>query len=157
MTSEGKQDVLIREYESKDRAKCLEIFESNRPDYFAEHEYQEFADWLDKPDCLTYSVVELIGEVVACGGLYLADDGQHVGMAWGMVHRDSHRNGLGRRLTEFRLEQMNEVYPRMEQRLATSQLTFGFYEKLGFKTVKVTENGFGSGIDRYDMVRKQTF
>lgn len=155
MTSEGNPKLIIREYGPTDRGKCLEIFESNRPEYFAAHEHQEFADWLDKPDRLTYSVVELNGELVACGGLYLADDDQHVGMAWGMVHRNSHRNGLGRRLTEFRLEQMNEMYPHMEKRLATSQLTFGFYEKLGFKTLKVTENGFGPGIDRYDMARKQ--
>ena len=48
---------------------------------------------------------------------------------------------------------MIEYYPGLEQRLATSQLTYGFYEKLGFQTTKVTENGFGPGIDRYDMVR----
>ncbi len=156
MTSEDNHDLLIREFKPTDRAKCLEIFESNQPEYFTEHEYTEFADWLDNPDCPTYSVVELNGKIVACGGLYVADDGQHVGMAWGMVHRDSQRNGIGRQLTEFRLEQMHELYPNLEQRLATSQLTFGFYEKLGFKTLKVTENGFGPGLDRYDMLRNQT-
>ena len=157
MNSEYNQILQFREYEPKDRAKCLEIFDSNRPDYFAEHERQEFANFLDRIDCLTYSVVELNGDIVACGGIYLADDSQHVGMAWGMVHRESHRNGIGRRLTIFRLEQMSEVDPLLEQRLATSQLTFGFYEKFGFKTVKVTENGFGPGIDRYEMVRKGSF
>jgi ribosomal protein S18 acetylase RimI-like enzyme len=147
--------LIIREYELLDRERCLQIFESNQPDYFSEQEYQEFVDWLDAPERPTYSVVELGGDIVACGGLYVSDDEDHVGMAWGMVHRDWQRNGIGRKLTEFRLKQMQELSPHLEQRLATSQLTYGFYEKLGFRTIKVTQNGFGPGIDRYDMIRKQ--
>lgn len=156
MSSEASAEAAIRDYLPRDREVCLALFESNCPKYFGQAEFQEFADWLDTPDRLTYSVIELNAQVVACGGLYLSDDQDHVGLAWGMVRRDMHGQGLGRMLAEFRLRRMSELYRNMEQRLATSQLTFRFYEKLGFEIIKVTENGFAPGIDRYDMKRNRS-
>lgn len=146
-------EISIREYVDADRDVCLSIFDSNRPKYFAEHERKEFADWLDQADRESYSIMKLDDEIVACGGIYRDAEKTHIGMAWGMVRHDLHSNGLGRRLTEFRLQQMEELYPDVPQRLATSQHTFEFYEKLGFATTKVTADGFGPGIDRYDMLR----
>lgn len=141
----------IREYTSTDFEDCLALFESNLPRYFAEHEREEFVAWLNDPKRASYSVAEVDGQVIACGGIYHDPEQHHVGMAWGMVRRDLHGNGIGRRLTEFRLNQMVELYPSLERRLATSQHTYQFYEKMGFTVQKVTEDGFGPGIDRYDM------
>ncbi|MFK7821345.1 MAG: N-acetyltransferase family protein [Planctomycetaceae bacterium] len=147
-------DLQIREYSPDDRETCLAIFDTNRPKYFAEHEREEFAGWLDKTDRPSYSVLELTNEVVACGGIYLDEVRNQTGLAWGMVRSDLHSQGIGRVLTELRVQQMQTEFPTLKQCLETSQHTFQFYEKMGFQTVEITPDGFGPGIDRYDMVRQ---
>ncbi len=142
-----------RDFTPTDREACLAIFDGNLGKYFALHERDEFARWLDKRDRQPYQVVELAGEIVACGGIYFDSDKDHVGLAWGMVRRDLHRQGIGRWLTELRLRQMTDLFPNKSQRLGTSQHTFEFYQRMGFKVTNVTPGGFGPGIDRYDMER----
>ena len=147
------QGISIREYTAKDFDACLDLFDSNCPKYFTAPERELFADWLNQEDRASYSVMEREGRIIACGGIYHDPDTSSVGLAWGMVHQDFHRQGFGRRLTELRLKQMAEQFPGLTQRLGTSQHTFQFYEKMGFEVEKVTRNGYAEGIDRYDMVR----
>ena len=142
----------VREYRHTDLDACLEIFNGNCPKYFCDHERQEFVDWLNEPNRAPYYVFRSDGEVVACAGIY-HDSGQNkAGMAWGMVRNDRHGQGIGRFMTQFRIDRMNELYPGTVQHLGTSQHTFRFYEKLGFRVVNMTPDGFGAGMDRYDMV-----
>jgi ribosomal protein S18 acetylase RimI-like enzyme len=68
-----------------------------------------------------------------------------------MVHNQYHSTGLGKRLL---LERLNRITQHLEVtfiRLDTSQYTFGFFEKLGFVTQKITLSGYWPGLDRYDM------
>lgn len=145
--------ITIREYSARDYHACLALFDSNCPKYFSAPERELFADWLNKTDRASYSVMEREGEIIACGGIYHDPETNSVGMAWGMVRQNLHRQGHGRRLTEFRLEQMAEQFPTLAQRLGTSQHTFRFYEKMGFEVEKITRNGFAEGIDQYDMIK----
>ncbi len=149
-------DLHAREYTSDDRTSCLTIFDSNYPKFFAEEERAMFSDWLDQPDRASYQVIELDGRVVACGGIYHDDGKGQTGLAWGMVHSELHGQGIGRFLTRIRVEQMTAQFPELTQHLGTSQHTFQFYEKMGFAVTKVTTDGFGPGIDRYDMSREPT-
>lgn len=152
----GKVDLArlsAHEYVSDDREACLAIFDGNLGTYFAEHERDEFSEWLDKPDRESYLVWRIGKDVVACGGIYHDPEQNCVGLAWGMVRRDLHRQGIGRQLTERRVQQMSELYPNFEQRLGTSQHTFEFYQRMGFEVTSITPDGFGKGLDRYDMVR----
>ena len=153
VNSPTKDAVSIREYSPEDRSACLALFESNRPKYFVEHELQLFSDWLDKRDRPSYSVMEKAGQIIACGGIYQDMAKKAAGLAWGMVRQDLHRQGYGRRLTLYRLDQLQDQFPNLTQRIETSQYTFEFYEKLGFVLERVTPDGFASGLDRYDMVR----
>ena len=36
--------------------------------------------------------------------------------------------------------------------LSTSQLTVGFFERLGFQTTEIVKDGYGPELDRHDMV-----
>ena len=148
------QPIPFREYRPEDLDTCLEIFESNNPKYFRDHERQGFIDWLNDPDRAPYYLFEIDGEVVACAGIYHDPDQNRAGMAWGMVRLEKHGQGIGRSMTQFRIDRMNELYPGVPQHLETIQLTFGFYEKLGFRVVKITPDGCGDGLHRYDMVRE---
>lgn len=138
----------IRPYTSADLDAVVTIFRSNIPKYFGHEEepglYNFMNDRLDD-----YYVVEVDDEVVACGGIALnADiDPQTVSLCWGMVRGDHLGTGLGKALTEFRIDLAKEKYPCLAITIGTSQHTEGFYQKYGFVTVEHTRDGYGPGID----------
>lgn len=141
----------IRNFKKSDKASCMEIFESNCPKYFADHERPLFDKWLDDCNVDEYYILEKDAEIIACGGVFLDDRFEKAGLSWGMVNSAFHRQGIGREFTLFRLEKMKEHFPEAGRMLQTSQFTFGFYEKLGFVVKKITPNGFGGGFDKYHM------
>jgi [ribosomal protein S18]-alanine N-acetyltransferase len=156
--------MKIREYHSGDRRACIDIFNSNYPLYFDASELTYLENWLNGMDKgqLVYEsnfkeylyVAELNGMVLACGGYYITKTGKKAKMAWGMVHSDSHKKGIGKLLLEFRMKKIEELYPGHSIELDTSQHTFAFFEKLGFTIISIKENGYGPGLHRYDMIKK---
>ena len=58
-----------------------------------------------------------------------------------MVRRSLHRGGLGLRLTEALLEWARSSPDVRVVALNTSQLTTGFYERVGFHVVEVVPEG----------------
>lgn len=148
--------MIIREYSTADKEACMAIFDSNMPQYFVSEERQQFEDWLDKEDRETYQVLIDRDEVVACGGIYEDTELKLVGLAWGMVRNDLHKNGYGKALTLFRIEEMEERFSHYDQHLGTSQHTAPFYEKMGFITTEIIKDGFGPGLDHFKMMRKAT-
>jgi N-acetylglutamate synthase-like GNAT family acetyltransferase len=143
--------MKLRPFNSSDKTTCLAIFESNLAQYFAENEREEFSIYLNEECFPNYWVLEDKGKILGCGGIYENFKDNSVGLAWGMIHNDHHKMGYGAFLTKFRVERMIEKYPTQIKRLATSQHTFPFYEKMGFKVTKITKKGFDEHIDRYDM------
>lgn len=143
--------MKIRNYQPKDKAHCIAIFKSNQPKYFADHELPLFDRWLDNVYAEEYFVVEQNSKIIACGGIFLDDRYNRSGLSWGMVHFDYHGEGVGRKFTQFRIDKMMERFPDVGGMVETSQHTFKFYEKMGFKVVKITPDGFGAGLDKYYM------
>jgi len=146
--------MKLRQYQISDKPTCLAIFESNLGQYFAEDEREEFSVFLDKEALSNYWMVEDNNQIVGCGGVYENFKENCVGLSWGMIYNKEHKKGYGKFLTKFRVERMIEQYPTRIKQLATSQHTFAFYEKMGFKVTKIQKNGFGDNIDRYDMILK---
>jgi ribosomal protein S18 acetylase RimI-like enzyme len=139
----------IRPYASQDRDACLRILAGNTPEFFAEAERAEFERFLDDPPG-PYAVVEKDGNVIACGGWYISDDGLTARMTWGMVDPRFHGRGHGRQLLSFRVAAAKQGGARVI-RLSTTQLVSRFFERQGFETVAVHPDGFGDGLDRLDM------
>ncbi|MCQ9641500.1 GNAT family N-acetyltransferase [Chryseobacterium sp. WG14] len=52
------------------------------------------------------------------------------GLSWGMVHADYHGQGIGKLLTQFRLDLLKNMYPDKSLRIETSQHTAEFYKKM---------------------------
>ena len=143
----------MKSYRAGNRADCLAIFDGNLPKFFAPEERAEFSAFLDLVEVggHPYLVAHQGGALVACGGLWIDAPKRQARLAWGMVAREAHGQGIGRALTRARL-QMAVSTPNIDSiGLETSQHTFGFYEKLGFRTTKITPNGFGAGLDCYAM------
>src|SRR4051812_34614007 len=136
--------MIIRKYQSGDKKKCIQIFQSNYPKFFDESELSLFINWLDHQDgrrgykSPTYSnaerdeyfVVELPERgVVGCGGFYIAKDKNEARLAWGMIHSDFHKKGYGTALYHYRKEMIRKDWPGHLIVLGTSQHTCSFYEK----------------------------
>lgn len=136
----------IRIYRPPDIDAVIAIFRSNIPKYFGTGEEPGLRDFLRDSRAEDYYVVEVNGEVVGCGGIALNDDAT-VSLCWGMVREDHLGTGLGKALTQFRINMAAEKFPGLPLVISTSQHTEGFYNKFGFVTFEHTPNGFGPGID----------
>lgn len=145
--------MTLRPYRCSDITACLSIFDSNVPTYFASQERGDFERFLHEHAVQrAFQVIEVEGQVVACGGLWHCGDG-NTSFCWGMVERGRHRQGLGRALAVARLHQA-EADPSIQRiTLSTSQYTQGFYAGLGFQVVRVVADGHGAGIDAVEMER----
>jgi ribosomal protein S18 acetylase RimI-like enzyme len=145
--------MVIHPYNAENFNACVDIFRSNLERYFAEHELEDFLDFLENEAYgHPYFVLVIDGNVIACGGYEKGKD--TVGMTWGMVKRSHHGQGWGRKLTTFRLKDIQIHHPDMPIMLDTSQHTKGFYEKQGFATHKVIKNGYAPGLDQYIMIKQ---
>ncbi|HEU4753468.1 MAG TPA: GNAT family N-acetyltransferase [Armatimonadota bacterium] len=134
----------------RDRARCLAVFDSNCPPFFSPGERSQFAAFLARVPG-RYLVVEEAREVVACGGLAPSRAPGEARMCWGMVRRDRHLRGIGRILLLARLALACRDAAFTSISLDTSQHTFRFYERFGFFTLSVAPDGYGPGMDRYEM------
>src|SRR5512132_2293228 len=139
----------IRPYSQSDRHACLEILESNTPEFFIPTDCDGYATFLDNLPG-RYFVLEQFGEIAACGG-WAMDAAGVADLTWGMVRRKFHRRGLGRELLRFRLNAIRNDGRATLVRVRTAQLVQGFFVREGFSVVDVVLNGFGTGLDKVTM------
>lgn len=142
----------LRVYRTVDREACVHIFRSNMPRFFAVSEEAEFAEFLDTEADENYFVVENRrgGELLGCGGVFVTGD--VAGFCWGMVAKQLHRRGVGTFLLVERLRRLYMRYPQIKSvQLDTSQHSKDFFARFGFQTTRVTPDGYGPDLDRYDM------
>ncbi|MCC8620122.1 GNAT family N-acetyltransferase [Xanthomonas vesicatoria] len=142
----------IRTYHPDDFSACLALFDGNVPAFFSAEERPDFVRFLTHHAAVWhYQVIERAGEVIACAGYSSSTDGTTASLCWGMVHPTLHRQGLGTMLLLARLEALR-MRPNVGRVvLDTSQHTQAFYTRFGFTVQQVTQNGYGFGLDRWDM------
>ncbi len=152
----------IRNYRPADREACIGIFHSNVPLYFDSDEITGLYHWLDAKDrrekafasnaTETYYVLEHEGKIVGCAGYYIPAAEARANMVWGMILRSEHKKGYGNKLLEYRIQKIKETAPACSITLDTSQHCYRFFEKFGFTVTKITNDAYGPGLHRYDMV-----
>ncbi len=130
---------------------CLSILESNTPKYIDPSERSMFEAYLQR-DKITYFILFEKNNPIACGGYGLNEQNTKAGLSWGLVHRSSHKKGLGTVLLKFRLKHIQSNYGDIDVKLDTSQKTYKFYEKFGFIVEKITPKAYSAELDQYDMV-----
>lgn len=139
---------MIRPYNPADEPACLGLFDSNSPAFFDPADRDGYRDFLRKGT--DYFVTEVGGEVRACGGCYVTDNGIG-GLTWGMVRADCHRHGLGSDLLRYRLEVIRRVPHAWAVVLHTTPAVAPFFERFGFRTFRVIEGAFGPGLHKCSM------
>ncbi len=143
--------MLIRPYLQADMNRCLAIFDSNTPPFFAPGERPLLERFLRQPNSVFLVVEAEGGSVVACGGYEIMPAEATGYLHWCMVVRDYHRRGIGRRILLARLNQLCDQ-PGIDTVAAdTSQYARGFLEHYGFTVQRIQEGGYGPGLHRYDL------
>lgn len=144
--------MTFRSYTPADRDACLSIFDSNCPTFVAPSERPQFEAYLTAPRGRYGVLVGEGGEILGCGGVIAERGGRDAHLVWGLIRADVHSRGLGRAMALERLRWIAET-PGVERVLMdTSQKSAGFYEKLGFRVVKITEDGYAPGLHRHELV-----
>jgi predicted GNAT family N-acyltransferase len=150
------ETLYTTEYSPADRASCLEAFKTNVPLYFTVPEIDQFETWLNKMEeeheGSHYYVVKDNNAVIACGGFAYNSEKNTATLAWGMVHKEYHRHGIGKKLLIHRLDKIQELYPEANILLDTTQYSYPFFEKYGFVITGYKVDGYAIGMHRYDMV-----
>jgi GNAT superfamily N-acetyltransferase len=130
---------------------CLAVMRSNMPEFFLPEEVGDYASFLVGVRGAYFVVEDVELAVAACGGYHVDAVSQVAGLTWGMVHRDRHGQGLGTLLLRERLRRIAQEGVAREVRLDTSQRSRPFFERFGFETRSCVLDGYGPGLDRYDM------
>ncbi|WP_462380571.1 GNAT family N-acetyltransferase [Pseudomonas sp. Marseille-QA0892] len=145
--------LTFERYNPSTRTACLGLFDANTPRFFAASERPDFERFLDHhASARHFEIGVLDGEVVSCGGFRVDAATGTAALAWGMVAPEFHGRGIGRVMTHSRLGAASRHPGVIRIILDTSQHTQGFYARLGFKPVSLTRDGYGPGLDRWDMV-----
>ncbi len=140
----------FNEYTKSEFDDCIDLFMSNVDKYFDMSELDQYKAFLNEEAVGgNYFVVKEGGVSVAAGGFV-----NHKGaiwLDWGMVHRNQHGRGVGKKLLVFRLAKIREIYSFAKIKMYTSQYTVGFYEKYDFSVIGFAENGYAKDLHRYEL------
>ena len=143
--------MKVRDFRDDDVGGCLAVFDSNVPRFFTPPERPGFLAFLAELPGPYLVVEDDAARIVACGGHALVPESGRADLCWGMVRGELHGTGLGRLLMEARLARALADSRVRVVALNTSQLTTGFYERFGFVTTEVIENGYAPGLHRCEM------
>jgi predicted GNAT family N-acyltransferase len=146
-----KPEFSFRPYTSDDEAACLQLFDSNTPKFFGAGERTGFESFLQRQPC-PFFVVESEELVIACGGYCREENSANIiGLAWGMVRNDLHRQGVGTFLLHERLKAIFRENPTAKVIIDTSQYSQSFFARFGFKATQLTPDYYAPGLHRVDM------
>lgn len=141
---------MIRVYSTDDLNGVLELVRLNTPKYFHPSEIDDFKTYLET-EVEDYFVVEVDEQIIGAGGLNYFPNRREACISWGVIHPDYQKKGIGTLLTKHRTEiaRKNEEVDTLIVR--TSQLTFTFYEKMGFQLIRTEKDFWEKGYDLHEL------
>ncbi len=141
---------MIRAYKPSDKDKLLEIFRRNTPKYFDIKEVEDFEKYLEQNEN-TYFTIAQDNKIVGGTGYYVNEIAKSGSITWIFFDPDSSGNGLGRHAVNH-CHTLLRNDKRVEKLVVTtSQYAYGFFEKFGYKTIKIEKDYWGQGLDLYEM------
>lgn len=142
---------MIRAYKNDDLNGLLNILRLNTPTYFHPSEEKDYLQYLMK-HAQNYYIIENSNQIIAAGGInYGFDEGKTARLSWDLIHPDYQRKGYGTTLSNYRINKIKQN-PHIENIIVrTSQKTYAFYEKIGFKLESSLKDFWADGMDLYVM------
>lgn len=142
--------MTIRNYTPTDDSQLIELLRLNTPKYFAPAEETDLIDYLAN-HIDHYYVVEIDNVIMGCGGFNISNDRKNAAISWDIIHPDAQGKGVGKQLTQYRIDRIKEIKSIEIISVRTSQLVYKFYEKFGFVLKEITKDYWAEGIDMYRM------
>lgn len=141
---------MIRPYKISDKSKVMELFRQNTPEYFDPSEEKDLEDYLDN-DIEDYFVFEQLSEIIGAGGVNYFPENKTARMSWDIIAKNSQGQGIGKKLTQYRIQHLNALSNVELIIVRTTQLTYKFYEKMGFELDKIEKDYWAKNFDLYQM------
>lgn len=143
---------MIKEYSESDKQEVIRLLQLNTPEYFDPSEEIEFIDYLDNK-IEDYFVVLRKSKVVGAGGINYFPDENTSRISWDMIHPEYQGKGVGKELTQYRINLIKASSKNIELIVVrTTQLTYKFYQKMGFTLDKIEKDFWAKGFDLYQMI-----
>ncbi len=141
---------MIRKYINSDKPLIIELLRKNTPEYFAPSEEKDFENYLDN-EVEDYLVYEKNAEIIGAGGINYLSEQKLARISWDVIDPDMHGKGIGKELTQYRLNLLIEKENIDLIVVRTTQLVYKFYEKMGFELDKIEKDFWAKGFDLYQM------
>ena len=147
---------MIRNYTKKDKSTLIELLRQNTPEYFDPSEEIEFINYLDH-EVEDYFVYELDFKIIGAGGINYFLEEKSARISWDMVDSKSQEKGIGKKITQHRINHLKRNTEVEIIRVRTSQHAYKFYEKMGFELEKIEKEYWAKNFDLYLMqMRNET-
>jgi len=141
---------MIRKYLNSDKPKIIELLRKNTPQYFDSSEEKDFENYLNN-EIEDYFVYEINSEIIGAGGINYFTEQKLARISWDMIDPNSQGNGIGKKLTQYRINHLKEKEHIELIVVRTTQLVCKFYEKMGFELEKIEKDFWAKGFDLYQM------
>ncbi len=141
---------MIRTYEKTDQARLLEIFQENTPSAFDPSELADLRDYLNN-SIEIYYVLEKDGIIAGAGGINFFEGKRMASLSWDFISPTFQGQGLGSELARFRIQVIKEIKSVKTIRVRTTQISYQFYEKMGFQLQHIVKDFWANGYDLYYM------
>ena len=143
---------MIRAYLTSDKSAVIKLLQLNTPEYFDPSEVVEFTDYLDKKR-EDYFVVLRKSKIVGAGGINYIPDENTARISWDMIHPEYQGQGVGKELIQYRIGLIKASSKNIELIVVrTTQLTYKFYQKMGFVLDKIEKDFWAKDFDLYQMM-----
>ena len=143
---------MIKKYSESDKQEVIKLLQLNTPEYFDPSEEIEFIDYLDNK-IEDYFVVLRESKVVGAGGINYFPNENSSRISWDMIHPEYQGKGVGKELTQYRINLIKASSKNIELIVVrTTQLTYKFYQKMGFTLETVKKDFWAKGFDMYQMI-----
>lgn len=141
---------MIRPYKISDKSKVIELFRQNTPEYFDPSEEKDLESYLDN-EIEDYFVFEERSEIIGAGGINYFPENKTARMSWDIIAKNSQGQGIGKKLTQYRIQHLNANSNAELIIVRTTQLAYKFYEKMGFELDKIEKDFWAKNFDLYQM------
>jgi GNAT superfamily N-acetyltransferase len=136
-------------YENSYFGRCLQIFNENCPQYFAENEREDYIDFL-KGNPSDYFIGVSGNFVASAFGVVCTPEISRVRLSWILVLPKLKGRGVGTKMMFFsKATALNKGASVID--IAASHLSAPFFEKFGAEEINTIENGWGLGMHRVNM------
>lgn len=144
---------MIRVYSNKDKSKIIDLLRKNTPKYFAASEEADFVHYLNY-EVEDYFVYEECSKIIGAGGINYFPNKKVARISWDVIDPKYQGKGVGKKLTQYRINYLKEKTNIESIIVRTSQLAHPFYEKMGFELEKIEKDFWAKNFDLYQMKMK---